>query len=610
MCRIIKLVTNGDSEFDRQILLETMRGMIDLALIGKKTSTIESAETISPQDLITPDELEQVRRSLNETHADLVVRGMLDKSVRERLESVVRKEHKHIHHNNESVVKYIVRETIGTGIVEELLHNNPKITDIGYNGTHLIIESNDEKIILDNDKYRITEDYIVRLISKFANVNKKDFTEKNPIFDGRFENVRINAVHTVNTAPESGTTMALRVVRPRLALTEKNFHQFAPLFVLDLIRVMALTKSNTIIAGITGTGKTEVHKLFSSFIPFNDRIVLIEDTPETFMKEMFKDKDIFSWVTSDRVNVTQLIKAGLRNHPIWMMVTETRGSEAYEMIQAVLSGHSIVTSLHAISASAIPARFVNMSKMGYQFDERALMEDIRRYFHFGLHIKKTKWKNRVVRYLSEIIWFDVDKDIHVFKQRFVNGIFRYEVGSLPEEFLMMMEESGLTSEDLRFPPSGFRGEMALDKEGLPYQFEIPIDETGRPDYKKIEQMGTTLEELLGHSEKKFVPIGEQSVVDKVTTKDGFLIPQSSVERVSTNNVDAKIRQVKQHVKQEQNAKSFDEEIDELLSITTSPVRTQQTVSESEPKRQSIHRKQKSAEALLREKKEAMRKGKL
>lgn len=471
------------------------------SLFTKKPKGDEELDQIPVSELLADGELEQIRTSLIDSHAELVIEGMLKPEVRERLHKIVQDDYKSQTKGDPRVIDYIVRETIGTGVIEDILQDE-NITDVGFNGKELIIETNDTKLVYDTN-FKLTDEYIVRIVSKFANANNKEFTAKSPIFDGRFQNVRINAVHSQNTAPESGTTMALRVVRPRLALTEENFVGFAPPFLLDLLEVFARTKSNMVISGTTGTGKTELHKLISKFIPFNDRIILIEDTPETFMKQMFPDKDVYSWVTSEGVAVTQLIKAGLRNHPVWMMVTETRGDEAYEMIQTVLSGHSIITSLHATSASAIPARFVNMAKMGYQLDEEALKDDIKRYFHFGIHIKKVRHNGRVVRYLNEIRAFDPDGDTTVFRQRFVNGIFVYDTGALPRELCETMEEMGLSVDF----PENLKGverpyPFTDENDPNPHQFIIPIDDTGRPDLDEIERRGTSLEALMGQKDDR------------------------------------------------------------------------------------------------------------
>ena len=543
--------------------------------------------TVEPYELITSTELRQIRESLIQSHADLVVQGMLNEEVRLELEKIVLREHKMVIKGNKDVARYVVRETIGTGVIEEILQDE-RITDIGYNGSELIVESNDDKQIFDGS-IKVTEEYIVRLVNKFANANNKEFSPKNPVFDGRFENVRINAVHSQNTAPESGTTMSLRVVRPRLALTEDNFDGFAPLFMLDFFKAAAISQANMVISGMTGTGKTELHKLITKAIPFDDRIALIEDTPETFMKMMFRDKDIYSWVTSENVGVTPLIKAALRNYPTWIMVTETRGSEAYEMIQAVLSGHKIITSLHAVDARAIPSRFVNMAKMGYTFDEDSLTESILRYFDFGIHIKRIKYKGRVVRYLNEIVAFGVDKTRTVFRQRFVDGVFYVETFELPQSFKDKMEEYMV---DLDFPEN-FKSTRILEGvqlEKMPHLIEIPLLPDGRPDHEKIKEMGTTLDILLGRDVPKQSIGDDDSDLAVEITKDGYIVGPDD-ERNTTHYVSSKIDKARERVsdilsdealKQKSKAKSktrVDDPID--VSEIVEHVRQQAHLFESE-----------------------------
>ncbi|MCR6120732.1 CpaF family protein [Salipaludibacillus agaradhaerens] len=499
-------------------------------------------EEVEPHELISSSEVDQIRKTLIETHAEKVVEAMLNPDVRESLERVVKRTFKAATKGNPDVIKYVVRETIGTGVIEEILQD-PSITDIGYNGKELIVETNDKKQTFDTN-FQISDGYIERLVNKFAHTNNKEFTSKSPIFDGRFQNVRINAVHAQNTAPESGPTMSLRVVRPKLALTEDNFEGFAPMFMYDFLKAAAVVRANMVISGTTGTGKTELHKLISKFIPFDDRILLIEDTPETFMKEMFPEKDVYSWVTSEDVSVTQLIKAGLRNHPVWIMVTETRGSEAYEMIQAVLSGHSIITSLHATEARAIPSRFINMAKMGYELSEEALKQDIRMYFNLGIHIRKAKYNGHVVRYLSEIIEFNPDGDKTVFKQRFVDGVFYFETFDISQELKNRLEESMV---EMDFPVN-FKSERPLDP-SMAWTFEssIPLDKSGRPDHAKIEAMGTTLDVLMGREKKVYNSDEDGLGLDYQTNNDGYIAPETKTSDSLSNAASKKINEVKQRV---------------------------------------------------------------
>lgn len=414
------------------------------SVLEKKQKELDNIKgrITDPSRYIPKPELDHIRDNLIQSHAGLVIRGMADRGARKQLENVIKREYKTQTGGREELIQFVARETVGTGVVEEIMENDETVTDIGFNGSHLIVETNDKKIVYSDES--VDENYIVRLVNKFAHANGRDFTEKDPVFDGTFENIRVNALYGSNTV--AGVTMSLRVVRPRLALTKETFLPFAPMYMYDFFEAITLAKGNMVISGETGTGKTELQKLLASFVPFSQRIVIIEDVAETFLKDMFPKKDIFSWITSPTVTITHLVKAALRNNPRWILVSETRGQEAYEMIQAVLSGHSIITTLHAVNARAIPKRLINMAKMGYEFSEEGLESDIRRYFDFGIHIIRDEYKGKTMRYLSEVVFYNNDGDQTVFKQDFVDGRFICQTSEIPEQWKRRLMRQNLIPE--------------------------------------------------------------------------------------------------------------------------------------------------------------------
>ncbi|MFA2561983.1 CpaF/VirB11 family protein [Bacillus cereus] len=441
-------------------------GFKNVAVKKKKDSRFNDFSNVNFQK-----SLETIRNDLKNSKAELVIDAMLKEEARQKIKAIIERQYAaHFMDFQEDkldeVYEYVVSEIVGTGVIERLIKERPDITDISYNSNHLIVESSDYKEIHKDTDHQITEQYITRVIQKFAHAVGKEFAPKTPIFDGVYDSVRINAVHHQNTTGNS--TMSLRIVRPRLALHEGNFETFAPTFMLDFFRILMEVRSNILISGETGTGKTEFLKLLFSYILFEHKAIMIEDVPETHVKKLFPDKDVFSWLTGHGVTVTDLIQAALRNNPRWIMISELRGRESYEMIQAVLSGHHIVTSLHSVDAESSPKRLVNMAKMGYQFDEKALEEDIMRYFNFGCHIKRLVVKttkqgnvriNRVIRYLAKVVEYSPEGNRMVFEQKYQNGKFTYSTGSLSQEFYEKLAEA-----DLKYKLPAFKDEVAIKKD--------------------------------------------------------------------------------------------------------------------------------------------------
>lgn len=389
---------------------------------------------------ISDDILKDIINDLKMLSPELLLAAFTDPISREALKKVMQddlpKRHKIILRTEEHI-DYALSEIVGLGVIEEIIKDR-SVTDISYNGTELIVNTNSEKYVYEEG---IDENYIIKLIQKFANAVGKEFTPKNPILDAALNNLRINAVH--NSVSPFGTTMALRSSKAEAVLNEENFKNFAPEYMLEYFKAAIKSRSNIIIAGETGTGKTELQKFLVKPIPFDEKIINMEDTLDSYLKELYPDKDIHSWVTSPSISFTDLIRAGLRNNPVWMLISETRGKEAYEMLQAVLSGHRIITTLHAVDARAIPKRFINMMKIGYTIDEESVLSDIYNYFQLGVHIEKTQIKGKTVRYLSEVVEFRPDKTaITVFKQNKEGETLKPVIGEMSQEFIQNLMKFG------------------------------------------------------------------------------------------------------------------------------------------------------------------------
>lgn len=393
-----------------------------------------------------------IRTVLTTDYSELVWRSFSDDKAKEDLREVLATSDDPKIRNflkTENQVEYFMSELVGLGVFETLIRE-PGVTDIGFNGTDLVIQTNSRKYIYEKP---ISEDYINKIIVKMAHGIGKSFTPKDPVFDGVFGNYRINAVHR-DMSPQ-GTTMSLRVSHKKMMLNKGNFQNFAPMYVYDLLESLVISQCNLLISGQTGTGKTELQKLLVSFIPFSEKVIVIEDVQEMHVKEMFPEKDIISWVTGPKATIANFVKISLRNNPEWVIVSETRGSEAYEMFQAVLSGSYIITTLHAPDAHKVPDRFVNMITDEYQnANEERLERNILENFNIGIHIeyvdidvpqpKGMKPKMKRIRYASEIVEYNLDGIKTLFKQSYIKGKWVFEPqGDLSDYIKQKFLKAGL-----------------------------------------------------------------------------------------------------------------------------------------------------------------------
>ena len=322
---------------------------------------------------------------------------------------------------DDGLVDKIVCESVGLGVIEAIL-KDPNVTDISYNGTELILETNERKWRYEQE---VTGDYISNLISRLANIAKKEFNDKEPILDMQLKKLRINAVH--KSLNEENASLSIRISRGNLVLTEENFSKIAPLQVLLLLKAFVESHLNIIIAGETGAGKTVLQQLLMSFIPFDERVVLIEDTPEAHAKELFPEKDLICWHSNAKKGVDELIKASLRNNPKWVMVTEIR---------------------RATEAEAIPDRILNMVLEETSVKEERYLQLIKQYVHIGIQMKVRIIGGRKIRYIQKIVGFrETGESVTIFSQRCLpDGKLVATFEELPQEIIECLEEYGNESE--------------------------------------------------------------------------------------------------------------------------------------------------------------------
>lgn len=285
------------------------------------------------------------------------------------------------------------------------------ITDISFNGSSLNLQHNLKGRYRAEFQPDVKEVY--QLVKKIADVQGKDFTPSNPILDTELSYIRVNAIH--DSISENGVSFSIRLSPPRLAL--KDLSEIATPEVAQLLKILIESKSNLIISGATGSGKTELQKTLVGFIPNHHKITLIEDTRDSHLKVLYPEKDVNSWRTlkefhrENQISEHELIKAGLRNNPDWILVSETRGLEAYEMLESALTGHSILTTIHANSAEQIPSRLIRMICKGYKLNEFLLGKDITSALRFGIHMQTVYSQQGIRRFIKEIVEF-VDFNEH------------------------------------------------------------------------------------------------------------------------------------------------------------------------------------------------------
>jgi pilus assembly protein CpaF len=230
-----------------------------------------------------------------------------------------------------------------------------------------------------------------------------DISESNPILDSRLpDGSRVAAV--IPPCSLRGVTLTIRKFNTRhfnmedLIRTGTLDHRLA-----NRLEDYVLSRKNILISGGTGTGKSTTLGILAKFIPEEERILLIEDTAEIYLDHpnlvRFEARREQSGVRA--VPIRDLLKAALRHRPDRLLLGEVRGSEAFELLQLLNTGHSgTLSTIHANSAKQALARFTScVLESGVDLPYRAIKTNIGDSLNAVVHIERRPG----CRFISEVV---------------------------------------------------------------------------------------------------------------------------------------------------------------------------------------------------------------
>ncbi|MDR0832119.1 MAG: CpaF/VirB11 family protein [Bacillales bacterium] len=277
-------------------------------------------------------------------------------------------------------------------------------TDITFNGNRLVGESIEipRIVLIEALDNQIVGDFLMHL----AHLLGKNFNTLNPILDIAFLNYRLNAIHPIIARDyfKGVYNFSLRIFSAQLKIKEDD--KLLPNVVQKLLKRIIQNRISLLISGITGSGKTEFQKYLVSLMSEGTRVVMIEDTYETYLKELFPKLDILEWVTFNnqenlKNDISKLIRSALRNNPDWLIVAEMRGEEAEEVYNSLTTGHPLITTIHSLNALKTIDRLAYLLKIIPQDTQAHL--DLIEYTPLAIHLTKKVVEGKTIRYVSQIV---------------------------------------------------------------------------------------------------------------------------------------------------------------------------------------------------------------
>jgi len=396
---------------------------------SRVTSTALRSLTQTDKDLTDRLELktrlhEALLERLNLSVIDKVQTEELRREVANLAQAVLAEEKRPMRTEDfKTIVDELMHEVLGYGPLEPLLED-PTINDILVNGHDQIYIERFGVLEQTNVRFR-DERHLLRIIDKIVSTIGRRVDESQPWVDARLpDGSRVNAI--IRPCAIDGPSLSIRKFSKKPILLDKMI-ELGSLNdeAAGLLRALVEARMNVLISGGTGSGKTTILNAMSRSINEHERIVTIEDAAELQLQQEHTvrlETRPPSPNGTGAINQRDLVRNALRMRPDRIIVGEVRGSETFDMLQAMNTGHDgSMTTVHANTARDALSRIEQMvSMMGLDLPLSAIRSQIASGINFIVQLNRLSDGNRKVMSISEITGMEGEtitmQDIFVFKK--------------------------------------------------------------------------------------------------------------------------------------------------------------------------------------------------
>ncbi len=321
------------------------------------------------------------------------------------------------------------------------LVQNDRITDINWNGRQLWIDH------LDRGRYCsnlvLTTAFTEQFTSHVSNVVSLNFNKHMPLLEAEANGLRISIIHEAYA--RSGRSISIRKSPPIKRLNDETMLQekYCSKQMLEFLKNCVKAHMNIVVCGQVGSGKTELLKYLTNYIPENERVITIEDNLEIHYSEIHPEKDCIEIkIDPENFGYTQAIKSCLRQLPNWILLSESRGDEVRYLMESLTTGHYCLTTIHTDDVRKIPERIRNMVDDSYAAER--IGADVFRFLDICIMLRKKINENGTIyRYIDQIGCFSSREEGKKQETRLLveNGKFlRYD---LPEDIIEKFEKQNV-----------------------------------------------------------------------------------------------------------------------------------------------------------------------
>ncbi len=326
------------------------------------------------------------------------------------------------------MVEELLHELIGLGPLEPFLVDD-EISEIMIIGHDRAYVEKNGNLYLTDVKFR-DEKHLRRIIDRIVSRMGRRVDESTPMVDARLQDgSRVNAI--IPPLALDGSMLTIRRFSKKPLGPERLIEMGAMnKDMVTFLQAAVQGALNIIVSGGTGSGKTTFLNMLSSFIPGNDRIITIEDSAELQLQQAHvarMETRMANVEGKGEVVIRDLLKNALRMRPDRIVVGECRGGEAFDMLQAMNTGHDgSLTTLHANSPRDAVSRLSSMILMaGMELPEQVTRQQIASAVDIIVQLERLPDGSRKVTRIAEVSGMEGDtvamQDIYTFEGRIEEG---------------------------------------------------------------------------------------------------------------------------------------------------------------------------------------------
>jgi pilus assembly protein CpaF len=325
--------------------------------------------------------------------------------------------------DRERVIKRVIDEAVGYGPIQALIEDD-SVSEVMVNAPEEIYYERDGMLYLSSLKFKDGA-HIMRIIERIIAPLGRRVDESSPYVDARLpDGSRVNIV-IPPLIPRSPTVTIRKFRREKFKIDDLIANGTMLEDIANFLQTCVRQRLNIVISGGTGTGKTTLLNALSAAIPNSERILSIEDPIEMRLQQphvIAMEARPPNIEGNNEISQRDLVRNALRMRPDRIIIGEVRSAEAFDMLQAMNTGHEgSLTTVHANSPRDALIRIENMVMMaGFDLPVRTIREQIASAIHLIVQIARFSDGRRRVIQVTEVTGREGEmvstQDLFVFHQ--------------------------------------------------------------------------------------------------------------------------------------------------------------------------------------------------